>query len=622
MLRFLVCSFLISAALSGAFAQVHEGMTLVRPALVSETGGIVPGQPFTVGLHLKMAPHWHTYWQYPGDSGIPTTIEWKLPPGFKAGGIQWPLPARIEEEGDLQTYAYQDEVLLFVEIVPPKELREREITLHATAKWLVCEKICVPGEAELSLALPVGETNTSANEDLFRKFRAQLPAPGKDNPFLTKWWREGDSLMLWIAAPSNAEFFPLPPSNAVIGHPTLIRSSPDEQYFRIPLELAPENLARINGVLALPWNDDGSPKRKSWLLGESDNASSTAINSQPSTLNFLLFGFIGGFILNLMPCVLPVIALKIFGFIHQAGETPGRIWRLGLAFVAGIFAWFFGMAALVSALRMAGHELNWSFQFQHPAFLAGMMLVVLAFALNLLGLFEIVLPGKANTTLVEISAHEGYGGAFLHGVFATLMATPCTAPFLGPALGFAFAQSPTVIFAMFGSIAAGMSFPYLVLSARPEWIRFLPKPGMWMVRVKQAMGVLLLGTFLWLAWVFWKQQSARPQPFTPQLEHALAQHRTVFVDFTADWCVNCKVNEKLVLDTEPIQRTFREKDITFLKADWTRGDADITKLLRSFGRAGVPVYVIYPKERPDQPMVLPELLTQKIVLDALQEAQP
>jgi DsbC/DsbD-like thiol-disulfide interchange protein/cytochrome c biogenesis protein CcdA len=598
---------LLALLLAGApaFAQLHEGLRLVRAELIAGSTAVAPGRPLLVALRMRMAPGWHTYWQFPGDSGMPTRIEWSLPAGWKAGPIQWPAPTTIDEEG-LQTYAYSGEVLLFTELTPPAELRDPEVTLRAKASWLVCEKICIPGEASLSLTLPVAGAAEPANQELFARHQSRLPQPNP--PFKTDWKRTEGQLILNISgAPPDAriEFFPLPPPNVLIGHPTVAGPT-----VSIPIQSG--NASSLPGVLAV---HEGATLR-AWQI----DSQAAVIKPAQSLGKFLAFGFIGGFLLNLMPCVLPVIALKIFGFIRQAGESRARILRLGLAFVAGIFAWFLGLAALVSAFKAAGHELNWSFQFQHPAFLIAMMVIVFVFALNLLGAFEVLLPGRATGALAEMSAREGYGGAFLHGMFATLMATPCTAPFLGPALGFAFAQSPAVIFGMFTSIAAGMAFPYLVLTAQPAWLRFIPKPGVWMVRVKQAMGLLLAGTFVWLAWIFWQQQTVRHEPFSPRLEHALTQGKTVFVDFTADWCVNCKVNERLVLNTEPVQRALRENDVIFLTADWTNGDEDITALLKKFGRAGVPAYVIFPKASPDQPVVLPELLTRDLVINALTEA--
>ena len=223
--------------------------------------------------------------------------------------------------------------------------------------------------------------------------------------------------------------------------------------------------------------------------------------NESGLLKLLLFGFIGGFILNLMPCVLPVISLKIFGFIQHAGDNRARIFGNGLAFTAGIFAWFIGLALLMIALKAAGHEITWAFQFTNPYFIIAMSAVVLVFALNLFGVFEITLPASATSGLLGWSAREGYAGSFFQGVFATVLATPCTAPYLGTALGFAFAQSAAIILLMFVAIAAGMSAPYLLLSAQPAWLRFVPRPGPWMIRVKQLMGFFLLGTLLFLLWV-------------------------------------------------------------------------------------------------------------------------
>lgn len=659
-------SFLAAAVIPRPVAaQMHEGMQLVRAELHADTAAIIPGRTFTAGLLMRLAPGWHTYWQNPGDSGMPTRIDWQLPPGFRAGDIQWPIPVKTIEEGDLWTYAYHDEVMLLVEITPPAQLPEKQVTLKARASWLVCEKICIPGDADLTLTLPVGKSAgtstgasgagaetgggaattaesapelapgtamTTANADLFAKYRGLLPqriAP----PFQVNWnvgSTEARIELTPVPATGHVDFFPLSGGEGVtLGHPEKRAAG----VIVIPVESQKGQPPQITGVLvtgtgthadASGHDPATSERREGWFVSSSPDAAGgtgTGSISKPGAAGlwtYLGFGFIGGLILNIMPCVLPVIALKIFGFIKQAGETPAKIFRLGLAFVAGIFAWFLVLAALVVAFKAAGRELNWAFQFQHPAFLIAMIVIIGLFALNLLGLFEITLPGRAQNRLVDLSAREGYGGTFLHGVFATLMATPCTAPFLGPALGFALAQSALVIFAMFGAIAAGMSAPYFVLAARPAWLRFMPKPGMWMVRVKQAMGVLLLGTVAWLGWVLWQQQKER-EPFSPQLERALRQDKIVFVDFTADWCVNCKVNERLVLKSDAVQAAFREQEVIFLVADWTRGAPDITRLLKQFGRAGVPLYVIYPANG-GEPIVLPETLTVNMVLEALRKA--
>jgi thiol:disulfide interchange protein DsbD len=613
--RFFFNALLALAIFTGlrtpASAQVHNGVRVVEASLIADTDAIVPGKKFTAGLLLKMAPGWHTYWQYPGDSGIPTKIDWQLPSGFKAAEIQWPLPEKITEEGDLVTYAYRDEVLLLVEITPPEKIDAQKITLAAKASWLVCEKLCIPGKADLALALPVAAQSQSANDALFKKYRAQLPMTDA-MPFDYKWESEPGSAVLQINTNDvfflPEDFFPLPSAGMVLEHPKI-----NGQQITIPVTSGPSN--QLAGVVV---SNKGLP-RKSWFIPPKTSAqpsSFSALSPQPSALlRYLLLGFFGGMLLNVMPCVLPVITLKIYGFINQAGQSRRRILELGLAYCAGVFAWFLGLAALIVVFG-----LNWSFQFQSKGFIGAMLVICVVFGLNLVGAFELMLPGKLNTKLAGAASKDGLGGAFVHGLFTTLMGSACTAPLLGPAIGFALAQPPPIIFSFFATIAAGMALPYFLLTLNPGWMRFLPKPGMWMVRVKQIMGVLVLATALWFGHVLWRQVTAKPVAFKPALEAALKSGRTVFVDFTADWCINCKVNEKLVLDSASVQAALKNGDVYFLKADWTNGDADITALLKQFGRGGVPAYVIYPTKDAANPVVLPELLTQQIVLDALEKA--
>ena len=383
---------------AAALAQTYEGVEVVRPALIADATAILPGQKFTAGLHLRMAPGWHTYWHYPGDSGLAPKIEWNLPAGFSAGAIQWPLPGKIVEPGDIVTYGYKDEVLLLVEISVPQQIAEREVTLKAKASWLVCEQICIPGSAHLSLTLPVASESAVANRRLFEKYRALLPKVGLPPPFHYQWKSKPGLAVLEItgAKSGKLDFFPLPPAGSSIEHPQI-----NTGEIRIPVTTgAPDQLS---GVVVL---GEGRERNGWFIASESSSAPPLASGGGVSIfglkgttrdlLRNLFFGFLGGFILNLMPCVLPVIALKIFGFIQQAGQSQAKIFRLGLAFIAGIFVWFLGLAALVVGFKAAGHELNWAFQFQSPWFLAVMALIVLVFALNLLGVFEVVLPAGAN----------------------------------------------------------------------------------------------------------------------------------------------------------------------------------------------------------------------------------
>ena len=700
--------FLAFAMVSAAFpraadAQLYEGRELVQAELLANTTAIVPGKPFTVGVLLKMAPHWHTYWKFPGDAGLPTEIKWSLPPGWKVGEIQWPTPLKLSEPGDIDVYGYHDEVLLLQEITPPAGIPESEIKLSAEANWLVCEKICIPGEATLQLDLPVGNLAAPANEDLFARFERSLPQPWPASDVATaEWSRTGEQLTLRIesavlASHPVVEFHPLPGEKVVAGHPTTERT-PDGVTFRIPIETEDAAVRSIPGIVVFGQTADGAD-RNAWQLNLRDTAVPTntgtpAAGAGRGLATFLLFGFIGGFILNLMPCVLPVISLKIFGFIQHAGHDRRRILRSGLAFVAGIFVWFIALALLLILIKSAGGETGWAVQFTNPYFVLGMSVIVLVFALNLFGVFEITLPQGANRSVIAWSSGDGNAASFFQGVFATVLGTSCTAPVLGTAVGFALTQSNIVILLMFLAIAAGMSAPYFLLSAQPAWVNWLPKPGAWMERVKQLMGFPMLATLVFLLYVLGEQRGPAAVTwtlcfllaislacwmkgafitpmsstarrfivlvlmlalvlgsgtyfiggkfaheklevatasttddgwlvFSPQLlETELAKGRAVFLDFTAAWCITCKFNERTVLESAPVREAFARRGIVKIKADWTNADPEITKILKQFGRPGVPLYVLYPAGNSIEPIVLPELLTKNIVLEQLEKSAP
>ena len=706
--------WLIVAVEPHCVGQTYQGKQLVKPELLADTTAVVPGKPFIVGLLLRMAPGWHTYWKFSGDAGLPTEVKWKLPAGWKISEIQWPIPLKTIDPGDIQTYGYVDEVLLMQEITPPNvvagigdagnvaradhepgsSIPATTVKLSADANWLVCEKICIPGSATLQLELPVSATSQPANTELFARYRRLLPQnwPGA-NLASTKWERAGSDLHLKIASPTLAkypavDFFSLPDEGTVVGHPGIQSRNENEIVFRIPIESAPTNLSSMAGLVVFSQQPNGED-RAAWQIATAPVVSTARPAAARGVFTFLLFGFIGGIILNLMPCVLPVISLKIFGFIQQAGQSRQKILRSGIAFTIGIFAWFLALALLLIGLKGAGRDVTWGgFQFTNAYFVLALSVIVLVFALNLFGVFEISLPQGMTRGLLSTSERRDFLGSFFQGVFATVLATPCTAPFLGTALGFAFTQSPTIILAIFIAIAAGMSAPYLLLSAQPGWLRFLPKPGPWMLHLKQFMGFLLLATLLFLLYVLGAQrglegaiwascfllvisiacwmkgafavptasvakrglvlvlmlllvfasgiyfigdkfQSAKVasgdlqlrggwQAFTPErLQTELDQGRTVFVDFTAAWCLTCKFNEANVLESQDVRDAFQRHGIVKLKADWTNGDPVISKLLQHFGRPGVPLYVLYPGKN-EEPIVFPELLTKGMLLEKVE----
>lgn len=424
---------------------------------------------------------------------------------------------------------------------------------------------------------------------------------------------------------------------------------------------------------------------------------------------YIGFAIIGGLLLNIMPCVLPVIALKVFGLVKMAGDEPKKIRRLGWMFSLGILVSFLVLALIVILLKVAGQQVGWGFQFQEPIFVIVMSALVFAFGLSLFGVFEIRLPGvavagvSAVITQQDHKGGKGYASSFAEGVFATILATPCTAPFLGSALGFAFAQPVGIILLIFATVAFGMALPYLLLTARPAWQRFMPKPGAWMETAKQFMGFLMMATLLWLLYILGKQLGMEGviwtgafllmigmacwvvgrfatltasraavwttwvaafvlaiggylafiegaldvraaiagtpvvssaagdtrsdevvwEPFSlPALEVYLQKERPVFVDFTAEWCLTCKVNERTIIADRRVQDKLRSSGVATIKADWTNRNPAITRMLAKFGRAGVPLYVLFPRGRPNEPIILPEVLTPTILLDALERAAP
>jgi thiol:disulfide interchange protein len=504
-----------------SLGQEYQGKQLVRAELLADTDAVVAGKPFTVGLLLRMAPAWHTYWKFSGDAGLPTELKWKLPAGWKIGEIQWPIPLKTIDPGDIQTYGYENEVLLMQEITPPTKLDSSSVKLSADASWLVCERICIPGGATLQFELPTSGTSQPANTELFARYRRLLPQnwPGA-SVATADWSRVGSDLRLKVPSETlpnypAVDFFPLPEQSTVVGHPRIESRNNDEIVFRIPIESSEKRLSSMAGIVVFAKQPNGED-RSAWQItsatagaqaGLSASLSTTAPAPVRGIFTFLLFGFIGGVILNLMPCVLPVISLKIFGFIQQAGQSRQKIFRSGIAFTIGIFAWFITLALLLIALKAAGRDVTWGgLQFTNAYFVLALSVIVLVFALNLFGVFEISLPQSVTRGLLSSTERKDLLGSFFQGVFATVLATPCTAPFLGTALGFAFTQSPAIILAMFIAIAAGMSAPYSLLSAQPAWLRFLPKPGPWMLHVKQFMGFLLLATLLFLLYVLGAQR--------------------------------------------------------------------------------------------------------------------
>jgi thiol:disulfide interchange protein DsbD len=665
--------------------------------LLLEATSARQGEQVMAGVRLKMAAGWHNYWKNSGASGAPTEIAWDLPTGIVAGEIQWPLPSRLSEQ-DLTTYIYEKEVVLLVPLTISTSAPPGEVTIKADVSWLECEKLCIPGDAKIQASLAIGTTRKASPEaGTLTGWRAHLP--GVEHDLGAEWrWNAPASdtktrqlLLSWKSKPGDSaiEFFPYASEHYEIAadHERVATGS-DRTTIRLALKrLGDKWPDTIAGVLAL----GAGPERIGYeIRGPVGDPGAAAAAPARSLWLMLVYAFIGGLILNIMPCVLPVIALKILGFVGQAHEHPGRIRQLGLIYALGVLASFLILAGLVIGVKAAGHSAGWGMQFGSPVFLVLLTILVTLVALNLFGLFEVTAGAKVMDAAGSLVGREGAPGAFFNGVLATVLATPCTAPFLGIALGFAFAQNPGVILLVFATVAAGLAAPYVLLSWQPGWLRFLPKPGAWMERFKVGMGFPMLATAVWLfsltltfyrerawwlgltlvvialaAWIFgefvqrgssrrglavgltaalliaayafglerelqWRSpvEAIAPtattgkiawEPWSHEaLTRAREASRPVLVDFTADWCLTCQANKKFALEVPSVIARLKELNAVTLLGDYTRVPPVITKELQKFGRAGVPLVLVYPADRTRDPRVLPEALTPSIVLDALE----
>ena len=724
--------FLVLSVLSAA------GAAKTQVTLLLSHESARPGDTVMAGVRLRTSAGWHTYWRNSGDSGAATTIRWHLPEGVTAGPIEWPIPV-THTTGDLVTYGYDDDVVLLVPLRLGSNVLTGAAKFSAKISWLECDvATCVPGKADVEATLLIGETvKASANAAIIESWQKRLPQKDAGLNFTATWNREaaGDQRELvleWVAPNGVAEanFHPYE-AEAYAVRPVAEMTSPRGGKIRqvrvveklegnwpaeltglvvqragsassgyvvkaaikaTPLAAAVERGAGANlGVEAVA---DGSGRALSAPaagFGEAGQGGSTP----PKSLAFYLgLAFLGGLILNIMPCVLPVIALKILGFVNQSREEPGRVRMLGLVYGAGVLFSFLVLAGLVIGVMQAGHRASWGMQFGNPQFIVVLTVLVTLVALNLFGLYEVTLGGAAMDTAGQLAAKEGVAGAFFNGVLATALATPCTAPFLGAALGFAFTQPPTVIALVFLTVGLGLALPYVILSWHPAWLKFVPKPGAWMERFKIAMGFPMLATAIWLfqlaanhygkrtlwlglflvivalvAWMFgefvqrgrarrgmaglialallicgflyavegqlrWRdpiketggplQESPDGIPWQKWSPEAVAEARSkgrpVFVDFTADWCVTCQANKKTSIEISSVRQKLKEIDAVPLLADYTNTPDDITEELAKFGRAGVPLVLVYPRDASKPPIVLPEFLRPGIVLKALEEA--
>lgn len=472
----------------------------VIASLLAEDQTIQPGHPFWVGVRLEIQEGWDTYWINPGEAGLPTQVTWHLPEGYSVSALKWPAPKLFSSQ-DLIAFGYGNSTMLLAQITPPSTIDLSSLDIRADVSWLACKESCVPGESELLLSLPISMKAPQKDEkslSYFNNAREQLPAPSEQQIHLTK---ESKKLVLHLGSQEIKEALFIPETKDLIDYhsPQLLQKGEGQYLLQTKLLDQKSGLPdHVKGVLLV--KDPATDSQKAISI-DLPILSATALSSKFWTA--LFFAFLGGIILNVMPCVLPVIALKIMSFVKLAGEKKSELFKHGAAFTGGVLSSFWVLTALLLILRTFGQSVGWGFQLQEPLFVAILIAFLFLFSLSLFGLFEmgssfIALEGKARVRSPLISA-------FLNGVLATVVATPCTGPFLGSALGFALTLPVVSSFSIFTAMGIGMALPYLLFSLFPKLLRFLPKPGNWMIVFKQIIGFVMMATLLWLLWVFASQ---------------------------------------------------------------------------------------------------------------------
>ena len=724
-----------------------QGEPRVENRLLVDAEQVRPGDTVAVGMLFDMDPGWHIYWRSAGQGGMSTEAAFEADQGY-AGPTQWPEPTVYHEAGgQIITFGYGGKALLFAEITVGDDA-EGELEIRGDVDYLVCEVDCIPGDAQLVRTIEIGDERVDADEATSAWFdysRRALPmTPQETGVDVTvryshapieqseRFRVEISAVGCWDDDDEDCVELGEVPQRAADAFvydsvPTIsfdvVRVSPHPEaksgwFVELDGRASRDSFdgdARLTGVLRLRGADGqflativdellprtDSEEAQALVAGEeslgeelpAESSEAPSPTEVPeSLLYFLLLAFIGGALLNLMPCVFPVLAIKVFAFINLVHEERGHIYSHSAAYTGGIVASMLVLAAAVIGLQVLGTHVGWGFQFQEPRFIAVVGAVLVIFALNLFGVFEVTLnPGRLQeVTEAPVTHRRSFG----EGVLAVVLATPCSAPFLGTAVGFALASPPWVILATFTVLGMGLAAPFVVLTLVPGAAKFLPRPGAWMNHFKQLLGFALLGTVIWLVWLIAQMEGAGgvtallsfllacalgvwvvglvqfksgwPRRvgifsaaaivaivgfFTLQfdgptrtngqgeevsadgpiawktwsdeaVQAELAEGRPVFVDFTADWCITCKVNEANVLEDQRVLDAIAEYDVAMFMADWTRRDEVIRQKLAEFGKAGVPLYLMYAPSDPDEPEVLPELLTRQMVVDAMGAAAP
>lgn len=685
---------LLAAPLLALAAPPEAATEHVKARLVSSQAAVAPGQRFTVALAQDIKSHWHTYWLNPGDSGQATSIDWA---GTEAGPIQWPTPS-VQAIGPIVNYGYEGRPALLVDLTVPADARPGgRFKPTAEVRWLVCKDVCIPEQVSLGLDLPVAaQAQAGPDAAQIEEWRRDIPQPA---PFAVQLKAAPQGVQLsgptagLDGAPSKAYFFADTWGAVAHSAPQALKADGGRWMLEIPAGDEPLAAGKpLSGVIVLTtaagdqaWTVSAPmPEGAGKGPGPADLVAPAADTAEPAPapvsdlglLPALALALVGGLILNLMPCVFPVLSIKALALVNQGNHKAE-----GLAYTAGVLASFVLLAAVLIALRAGGQQVGWGFQFHSPVFVLVVAYLLFLVGLNLSGLFEI---GGGFTGIGSgLAARQGLAGSFFTGVLAAVVATPCTAPFMGAALAFALAQPAVVMLAVFLALGLGLALPFLILAFWPAAQRWLPRPGAWMDKFKQFLAFPMYAAVVWLLWVlaqqtgadgvalalmglvlmafglWWRRASGaslagtaaalasvvlalgmsawiKPvsadttpgasasahEPYSAErLAELRGQNKPVFVNMTAAWCISCLVNERVALSRPEVGEAFAKAGITYLKGDWTREDPRITAVLKAHGRSGVPLYLYYAPGAAEA-RVLPQILTPGLVIEAVTAADP
>ena len=687
----------VIAAAADAREPASEWVTTEQGAvrLIAATDAVGDGDTVSLGLQFRLEDGWKVYWRSPGDAGYPPTTDWSKSANLAEAELLWPLPTRFTVLG-FETVGYKHAVVLPIDARP---IRAGEaVAIRASLDYLTCSDICVPQSADLALDLPSGAARPSAFAHLISRYLNRVPGDGKAHGLdlgPVHMIGSGDGTRLRIEATSIEPFsdpdvFIEGPEELAFESPRVVLDRDDRRAVLevgvIGTEFLDKPLLGMSVTVTLVDGDRGAERRLPVEAAESaagaTRPGATGPGAQTSLAVILALGLLGGLILNLMPCVLPVLSIKLLGVVGHGGGEPRAVRLSFIASAAGILFSFMVLAGALAALKASGAAVGWGLQFQQPWFLTTMTLVVILFACNLWGFFEIRLPGLIADAGEHSSHVHGLGGHFLTGALATLLATPCSAPFLGTAVGFALSRGTGEIFAVFVALGLGLAAPYLAVAAVPKLATMLPRPGPWMIVMRRLLAVALGATGIWLLTVLAAQRGeagavtvgvlaagmaaalyvggrahhrfgrfarfggiaaatlAALAFFVPSrpsvtagtvpdgfwvafdetaIPELVADGRIVFINVTADWCITCRVNETLVLARNPVRERLSSDEIISMKGDWTLPNEAISDYLAGFGRYGIPFDAVYGPGTPDGE-ALPELLSREAVLSALDRA--